>query len=67
MFAPFEPPIARFARGVGADEATVAAAIEEEWSNGRTEGRIARLKLVEHQIQGRPNIDLLRARIIKGA
>ena len=38
--------VASFASGVAKDEAAVRAAIAAPWSNGRTEGQIARLKLV---------------------
>ncbi|MCE6971078.1 transposase, partial [Cereibacter sphaeroides] len=35
-------PLASFARGIKADEAAVTAALNEPWSNGRTEGQINR-------------------------
>jgi transposase len=38
--------VASFASGVAKDEAAVRAAITWPWSNGQTEGRITRLKLV---------------------
>ena len=60
-------PIASFAKGVAADRLAVAAAIEEVWSNGQTEGQITRLKLLKRQMYGRANIDLLRARMIGAA
>lgn len=60
-------PIASFARGGAAGRTAVTAAIEEEWSNGQTEGQITRLKLVKRQMYGRANIDLLRARMTAAA
>ena len=45
-------------------EAAVRAAITSPWSNGQTEGRITRLKLVKRQMYGRGKIDLLQARPI---
>ena len=56
--------VASFARGVANDEAAVRAAITSPWSNGQTEGQIARLKLVRRQMYGRGKIDLLQARLI---
>lgn len=44
--------IASFASGVSKDKAAIRAAIAEPWSNGRTEGRIARPKLVKRQMYG---------------
>jgi transposase len=56
--------IASFAKGVADDRSAVAAAIEEPWSNGQTEGQITKLKLVKRQTYGRANLDLLRARLL---
>ena len=59
--------IASFARGLRADQAAVAAALREPWSNGQTEGQINRLKTLKRQMYGRANIDLLKARMIAAA
>ncbi len=59
--------IAPMARGIAKDAAAVRAAITEPWSNGQTEGQIARLKLVKRQMYGRANLDLLEARLIGAA
>ena len=59
-----ESPLASFATGVRADRDAVAAAIVEPWSNGQTEGQIAKLKAVKRQMYGRAKLDLLRARLI---
>ncbi len=56
--------VASFARGVANGEAAVRAAIALPWSNGQTEGQIARLKLVKRQMYGRGKLDLLQARLI---
>lgn len=53
-----------FADGVRRDYMAVAAALEHEWSNGRTEGQINKLKLLKRQMYGRANFDLLRARVL---
>lgn len=60
-------PISSFAKGVVNDKAAVAAAIEEPWSNGQTEGQITKLKLVKRQMYGRAKLDLLRARLVAAA
>jgi transposase len=60
-------PIASFAKRVAADRAAIAAAIEQPWSNGQTEGQICRLKTLKRQMGGRANIDLLKARMMRAA
>jgi transposase len=52
-----------FAKGIVADKRAIAAAIVEPWSNGQTEGQITKLKMIERQMYGRANLDLLRARL----
>jgi transposase len=59
--------LASFANGLRADEAAVAAALGEPWSNGQTEGHITKLKLVKRQMYGRAKLDLLRARLLGAA
>ncbi len=56
-----------FANGVARDEPAVRAAITSPCSNGQTEGRITKLKLVRRQMYGRAKIDLLQARRIGAA
>jgi transposase len=56
--------LASFAKGLTADQAAIAAALTEPWSNGQTEGQITKLKLVRRQMYGRGNLDLLRARLL---
>ena len=59
--------LASFVRGLRADEAAVAAALREPWSNGQTEGQINKLKMLKRQMYGRANLDLLRARLVVAA
>lgn len=56
--------VASFARGVPNDIAAVRVAIVSQWSNGQTEGKITKLKLVKRQMYGRGKLDLLEARLI---
>jgi transposase len=57
-------PIVRFAYGLKKDISAVAAAIDTDWSNGRTEGQINRLKTIKRQMYGRAGFALLRARVL---
>ena len=59
-----ESMLSSFARGLRSDQAAVAAALREPWSNGQTEGQINRLKTLKRQMYGRANIDLLKARLV---
>jgi transposase len=59
--------LASFCKGIVADQAAVAAALTQPWSNGQTEGQITKLKLVKRQMYGRAKLDLLRARPITPA
>ena len=52
------------ANGIRADLAAVRAALTVEWSNGRTEGSVNRLKCVRRQMYGRGKLDLLRVRLM---
>jgi transposase len=52
------------ANGLRADLAAVRAGLTMEWSNGRTEGNVNRLKCVKRQMYGRGKLDLLRLRLI---
>lgn len=54
-----------FAAGLLQDEAAVRAALSSEWSNGRTEGHVNRLKMLKRTMFGRANFDLLRLRAIQ--
>jgi transposase len=52
-----------FAAGLRLDEAAVAAALTESWSNGPVEGQVNRLKLIKRSMYGRAGWELLRARV----
>jgi transposase len=56
--------VASFANGVIKDKPAVQLAITSPWSNGQTEGQIAKLKLIKRQMYGRGKLDLLEARAI---
>jgi len=53
-----------FARGLRRDENAVAAALRSPYSQGQTEGRVNRLKMLKRQTYGRANFDLLRRRVL---
>ena len=59
--------LGRFAAGLRRDEAAVRAALSLPYRNGRTEGRVNRLKLVKRQGCGRAGFDLLRRRVLGAA
>lgn len=56
--------VASFANGVAKDVTAVRAAVLSQWSNGQTEGKITKLKLVKRQMYGRRKHDLFEARLI---
>lgn len=53
-----------FAEGLERDWASVKAAVELPWSNGRAEGHVNRIKLIKRKMYGRANFDLLRVRVM---
>jgi transposase len=55
--------IVNFAASLREDEAAVATAIIEPWSNGQTEGQVNRLKMIKRTMYGRAGMPLLRARV----
>ena len=50
---------AGFAQSLRQDEAAVAAALDEKWSNGPVEGQVNRLKAIKRQMYGRAGFQLL--------
>jgi len=46
------------------DMAMVTNVLSLPWSNGQTEGRLNRFKLIKRQMYGRANFDLLRKRVL---
>jgi len=61
------PDMNGFAQGIRQDEAAVAAAMSEPWSNGPVEGQVNRLKTIKRQMYGRAGFQLLRARVLDAA
>ena len=61
------PAVETFAAGLEQDGAAVRAALTTPWSNGQTEGRITRLKLLKRQMYRRAGLDLLRRRMLLAA
>ena len=59
--------LSNFATYIERDSAAVRAGLTERWSNGQTEGRITRLKLIKRQMYRRAGFDLLRRRVLKPA
>jgi transposase len=57
------PEMRSFAASLRQDEAAVAAALTETWSNGPVEGHVNRLKLIKRTMYGRAGWQLLRARV----
>lgn len=55
------------ARSMRQDDAAIAAALREPYSNGPTEGNVTRLKLLKRQMYGRAKPDLLRQRVLHRA
>ena len=61
------PELRSFVDSLKQDRPAVVAALTYEWSNGRVEGEINRLKLVKRAMYGRAKPDLLKARMLKAA
>ena len=55
------------AQSLRGDEAAVAAALAEKWSNGPVEGHVNRLKAIKRQMYGRAGFELLRSRVLNAA
>lgn len=59
------PEFKTFVLGLRQDLQAVTAALTSEWSNGRVEGAVHRLKLIKRSMFGRAKFPLLRARTIQ--
>lgn len=59
--------LARFARGLNNDKAAIEAALTLPWSNGQTEGKITKLKLIKRSMYGRASFKLLRQKVLLAA
>jgi transposase len=53
-----------FVAGIHRDYAAVCAALSTDFSNGRAEGHVNRLKFIKRQMFGRAKFDLLRLRVL---
>ena len=58
------PEIRSLAASVRRDQPAVQAALDYEWSSGRVEGLITKIKLVKRQMFGRGSLDLLKHRVM---
>jgi transposase len=58
------PGISRFATGLNADLAAVAAGLSLPFSSGPVEGNVNRIKMIKRQMYGRAGFDLLRKRVL---
>jgi transposase len=58
------PELKSFADSLKQDQQAVVAALTYEWSNGRVEGQVNRLKLIKRTMYGRAKPDLLKARML---
>jgi transposase len=56
--------LAALARGMWADKQAIEAAVRLEWNNGQVEGSVNKLKMIERQMFGRAQFDLLRQRVL---
>lgn len=56
-----------FANGLQKDFLAVTEATVSPWSNGQTEGRVNRLKLLKRQVYGRAKFGLLKAGMLNPA
>ena len=59
-----EKELCSFAKGLKTDWEAVKAAVIFDWSNGKTEGNVNRLKLIKRKMYGRAKFDLLRKRVL---
>jgi len=53
-----------FGASIRTDQAAVQAALDYEWSSGRVEGLITKIKLVKRQMYGRGSRELLKRRVM---
>ncbi len=61
--SPFDS-LKSFVAGIQRDYAAVESAFTLEWSNGKVEGHVNRLKFIKRQMFGRAKFDLLRLRVL---
>lgn len=58
--------MASFATGLHQTREEVCNAMKHDWSNGRAEGHVNRIKMIKRKMYGRANFDLLRIRVLAG-
>jgi transposase len=58
------PELRAFAAGVHRDLPAVQNGLREQWSQGRVEGCITKLKLLKRQCYGRAKVDLLQQHLV---
>jgi transposase len=59
-----QPPLRSLARGIRQDFAAVTAGLTLEWSSGKVEGNVNRIKMIKRTGYGRAEFDLLRRRVL---
>jgi transposase len=58
------PSLRSLARGLRQDFAAVTAGLTLEWSSGKVEGNVNRIKMIKRTGYGRAEFDLLRRRVL---
>ena len=58
------PEVRGFAKGLYGDFDAVKAGLTLQWSSGKVEGNVTRVKMIKRQMYGRAKLDLLRKRIL---
>lgn len=58
------PELRGFAKGLYSDFDAVKAGLTLQWSSGKVEGNVTRVKMIKRQMYGRANLDLLRKRVL---
>jgi transposase len=61
------PALRSFANGLRRDLDAVTAGLTTDYSSGAVEGTVNRIKMINLQMYGRANFDLLRKRILNPA
>lgn len=58
------PKVRTFIKALRDEYAFLRAVLEQEWSNGQTEGQVNRLKFIKRQMYGRASFPLLRQKVL---
>lgn len=61
------PELEAVAHSMRQDRAAIAAAVQQDWSNGQVEGSVNRLKTIKRTMYGRAGFDLLKVRVLHAA